>query len=97
MKTPQIRYPEFTDGWKEDKLINVIETIATGKSKADITNGNYAILGSTDVIGYSDTYDYEGNFILTARVGANAGTLYKHSGKVKRWEVIFLLVYLQMD
>ena len=35
------------------------------------------------MIGYDDEYDYEGDFILTARVGANAGSLYRHAGKVK--------------
>ena len=35
------------------------------------------------MIGYDDTYDYEGDFLLTARVGANAGELYRYSGKVK--------------
>ena len=35
------------------------------------------------MIGYDDTFDYEGDFLLTARVGANAGNLYRHSGKVK--------------
>ena len=35
------------------------------------------------MIGYEDAYDYEGDFLLTARVGANAGELYRHSGKVK--------------
>ena len=35
------------------------------------------------MIGYDDSYDYEGDFLLTARVGANAGELYRHSGKVK--------------
>ena len=46
-------------------------------------SGEYEILGSTGVIGYDSSYDYEGDFLLTARVGANAGTLYRHSGKVK--------------
>ena len=46
-------------------------------------SGEYEILGSTGVIGYDTSYDYEGDFLLTARVGANAGTLYRHSGKVK--------------
>ena len=40
-------------------------------------------MGSTGVIGYDDSFDYEGDFLLTARVGANAGTLYRHLGKVK--------------
>ncbi len=46
-------------------------------------SGKYEILGSTSVIGYDNSYDYEGDFLLTARVGANAGELYRHNGKVK--------------
>lgn len=61
-----------------------VDSIDTGKSKYDVLeNGKYEILGSTGTIGYDNSYDYEGDFLLTARVGANAGTLYRHSGKVK--------------
>ena len=41
------------------------------------------ILPSTSISGYDDSYDYDGDFILTARVGANAGSLYRYAGKVK--------------
>jgi len=65
----------------------VAEEIGTGKSAFIIRECSaefqYPILGSTSIIGYSDSFDYEGNFILTARVGANAGTLYRYDGKVK--------------
>lgn len=61
-----------------------VSSIDTGKSKFDAKeSGDYEILGSTGVIGYDDSFDYEGDFLLTARVGANAGTLYRHSGKLK--------------
>ena len=70
--------------WEQRKLIDEVSSIDTGKSKF-ITHesGEYEILGSTSVIGYDNSYDYEGAFLLTARVGANAGELYRHSGKVK--------------
>ena len=63
----------------------VVNSVDTGKSKFDKegSSGDYAILGSTSVIGYDNVYDYDGDFILTARVGANAGSLYRHAGKVK--------------
>ena len=63
----------------------MVDSVDTGKSKFDKegSSGEYPILGSTSVIGYDDEYDYEGDFILTARVGANAGSLYRHAGKVK--------------
>ena len=81
---PEIRFPSFTEDWEQRKLSDEVSSIDTGKSKFDAKeSGDYEILGSTGVIGYDDSFDYEGDFLLTARVGANAGTLYRHSGKVK--------------
>ena len=81
---PEIRFKGFTDAWEQRELSSLTEYIGTGKSQFAIKEfGEYAILGSTNVIGYDDAYDYDGNFILTARVGANAGQLYQYSGKVK--------------
>ncbi len=83
-KTPAIRFKGFTDAWEQRELIDEVASIDTGKSKfTPQESGQYEILGSTSVIGYDDTYDYEGDFLLTARVGANAGELYRYSGKVK--------------
>ena len=83
-KVPEIRFEGFTDNWEQRKLSQVVDSIDTGKSKYDILEqGEYEILGSTGQIGYDNAYDYDGDFLLTARVGANAGTLYRHSGKVK--------------
>ena len=82
--TPEIRFPGVTGACEQRKLIDEVTSIDTGKSKfTPQKSGVYEILGSTSVIGYDDSYDYEGDFLLTARVGANAGELYRHSGKVK--------------
>ena len=84
MNTPNIRFKGFTGDWEQRKLSEETVLIDTGKSKFNKKNsGKYEILGSTSVIGYDDNYDYEGDFLLTARVGANAGELYRHSGQVK--------------
>ncbi|WP_436668189.1 restriction endonuclease subunit S [Latilactobacillus sakei] len=87
-KVPQIRFNGFTDPWEERKLNENVENIGTGRSsfKAGLDYSEqtpYEVLGSTSVISYSDSFDHSGNFVLTARVGANAGNLYKHSGNVK--------------
>ena len=83
-KSPALRFRGYTDDWEQRKLIDEVASIDTGKSKfTPQESGKYEILGSTSVIGYDDTYDYEGDFLLTARVGANAGELYRYSGKVK--------------
>lgn len=83
-KIPAIRFAGFSEAWEQRKLSELTENIDTGKSKfVSKDSGNYEILGSTSVIGFDDSYDYEGDFLLTARVGANAGNLYRHAGKVK--------------
>ena len=81
---PKLRFPGVTGEWELRKLSALTNSIDTGKSRFEVKPvGKYEILGSTSVIGYDESYDYEGDFILTARVGANAGNLYLHSGKVK--------------
>lgn len=95
---PKRRFAGFKDDWEQRKLVDVVKNIGTGNSKFQIqeksNDASYAILGSTSVIGYDNNFDYEGNFVLTARVGANAGTLYQHSGKVK---ISDNTVYIQSD
>ena len=82
---PKLRFKGYEDDWEQRKLSDVVNSVDTGKSKfqKEGSSGKYAILGSTSVIGYDDEYDYEGDFLLTARVGANAGSIYRHAGKVK--------------
>ncbi len=81
---PQIRFKGFSEDWERRKLVDEVSSVDTGKSKfSSRGSGIYEILGSTSIIGYDDSYDYEGDFLLTARVGANAGELYRYSGKVK--------------
>ena len=81
---PQIRFAGFTDPWEQRKLGEVADNIDTGRSVfCSESYGRYPVLGSTSVIGSDSSYDYEGAFLLTARVGANAGNLYRFAGKVK--------------
>lgn len=83
---PVRRFKEFenADAWEQRKLSKLTTEIGTGKSKYKLQdNGRYPILGSTSVIGYDNNFDYTGDFILTARVGANAGNLYRFAGSVK--------------
>lgn len=62
---------------------NITTAIASGKSST-ISNGKlYSIYGSMGEIGKSDDYDYSGERILIARVGANAGSMYRASGNYK--------------
>ena len=96
---PESRFPGFTEDWEQRKLGEVVESVGTGRST--FTNGivqtsetPYAVLGSTSVISYDSMFDHSGDFILTARVGANAGNLYKYFGEVK---ISDNTVYIQAD
>src|SRR5690554_5077552 len=85
---PEIRFEGFKGKWEEKRLVDMVELIGTGKSvftpfPEKSEHKPYAILGSRAVIGYDSEYDYSGSFILTARVGENAGKLYKYTGDVK--------------
>ena len=64
-----------TEGWEVKKLGEICISISSGKSNTNTNNGNYPIYGSTGIIGWKNTFDYEGTKILVARVGANAGTV----------------------
>ena len=83
-KVPSIRFAGFTDPWEQRELGELVDNIDTGRSVfCSESYGRYPVLGSTSVIGSDSSYDYEGAFLLTARVGANAGNLYRFAGKVK--------------
>jgi type I restriction enzyme S subunit len=78
---PKLRFPEFEGEWEKKKLGDVAENISSGKSKTKEICGSYPLYGSTGLIGYSNINDYSGEKILIARVGANAGSLYKVEGE----------------
>ncbi|HOT75931.1 MAG TPA: restriction endonuclease subunit S [Candidatus Wallbacteria bacterium] len=67
--------------WDFDKLGQIAAKIASGKSKIKSESDTYPLYGSTGMIGYSKNFDYEGEKILVARVGANAGTVNRVDGK----------------
>lgn len=77
---PELRFPKFEGEWEKKKLGDLTENISSGKSKDKASSGLYPFYGSTGKIGYSNDFDYSGKKILIARVGANAGSLYKVEG-----------------
>ena len=74
----------FDDNLEIVKLSELTDKISSGKTnlkKSNEENGKYPIYGSRGIIGNMNNYDYDDDFILVARVGANAGSLFKISGK----------------
>ena len=62
-------------------LEDAVYNISSGITKTHKDKGNFNVYGSTGIIGYSDENDYEGQKLLIARVGANAGITNIVSGK----------------
>lgn len=79
---PWLRFPEFreAEGWEDRSLESVCNGIASGKDKND-PDGQYDLYGSTGIIGKTSTASYRGEFLLVARVGANAGLLTRSDGE----------------
>ena len=75
LNVPNLRFPEFQGEWKEYRIEDLTENISSGKCKSHSSNGEYNLYGSTGIIGKTDEACYEGNLVLVARVGANAGFL----------------------
>ena len=79
---PKLRFPEFRGKreWEGKPLGSVCSSISSGKNKNEI-NSVYDLYGSTGVIGKTSSATFSGDFILAARVGANAGLLTRASGQ----------------
>lgn len=67
--------------WQVKRLGDLCNDISSGRNKTRIESGRYPVYGSTGIIGMTDNYQYEGNKILVARVGAHAGLVSMASGK----------------
>jgi len=95
---PEVRFKGFTDDWEQRLLSEIVKNIGTGHSAYNLHKRSekysYPILGSTSIIGYDSKYDYSGKFVLTARVGANAGSLYRYEGKA---QITDNTVYLECE
>ena len=67
--------------WEVKRLGDLCLDIYSGRNKTRIDSGTYPVYGSTGIIGKTNEYQYEGEKILVARVGAHAGQVCLASGK----------------
>lgn len=77
---PKLRFPEFEGDWDMRSLSNLTVYIKSGKS-SKVDNGIFKLFGSTGIIGNTNESIKEGDYLLIARVGANAGQINLVSGK----------------
>ena len=81
MNVPKLRFPEFHDDYEIKELSEITNGISSGGLSKPLENGKYKVYGSVGIIGSSKYYDYDGEKILVARVGANAGIVNKINEK----------------
>lgn len=81
------------EDWDVKEMENFTLSVASGKSNTTNELGDYPIYGSTGIIGYRKQPDYSGDKVLIARVGANAGTVNKVSGKYCVSDNTLMVIY----
>ena len=81
MKKPTLRFKGFAEEWVSKTLNEASTYIKSGKNRERVVSGMYPVYGSTGIIGSCNNFQYEGESILIARVGANAGHLNLVNGK----------------
>lgn len=87
--TGQTRLPGFSGEW-EERAIGKLAEVGRGRviSHVDIsksTGPKYPVFSSqtsnNGIMGFLDTYDFEGEYITWTTDGANAGTVFARSGR----------------
>ena len=82
---------EFPE-WEENTLGEVCEKIASGKAAEKKNDGKYPVYGATSKIGYLDKYDYDGEYVVIARVGS-AGEANLRRGKFNLTDNTLLITH----
>ena len=77
MNVPKIRFSNFSDDYIIKDVSEITSNISSGKISKQLEDGEYNVYGSMGIIGKSNFYDYTGEKVLVARVGANAGSVNK--------------------
>jgi type I restriction enzyme S subunit len=80
-KVPKYRFPKYVNAgeWVKKELSDFCFNISSGKNK-NCEGGKFELYGSTGIIGKTENPSYNGDYILVARVGANAGLLNRVKG-----------------
>ena len=81
---PEIRFPEFSDAWKQRELGDVCKEFKSGKNitaNMIYQSGKYPVFGGNGIRGFSSTFNHDGDFALIGRQGALCGNISWSSGK----------------
>ena len=77
MNVPKLRFSNFSNDYEIKEIADITYNVSSGKISKQLEDGQYNVYGSMGIIGKSNFYDYTGEKVLVARVGANAGSVNK--------------------
>ena len=81
MNVPKLRFLNFNNDYEIKEISDITYNVSSGKISKQLEDGEYNVYGSMGIIGKSNFYDYTGEKVLVARVGANAGSVNKINEK----------------
>ena len=75
-------FEKITSGAKQQiPLSELCESISSGRTTSFNADGIFPLFGSTGVVGKTNIIEFDGDIVLIARVGANAGKVNYFSGQ----------------
>ena len=75
-------FEKITSGAKQQiPLSELCESISSGRTTSSNADGIFPLFGSTGVVGKTNIIEFDGDIVLIARVGANAGKVNYFSGQ----------------
>jgi len=97
-KYPHLRFPEFTDEWKEVKLGEVC-SIRTGKLNANAMekDGQYPFFTCAKEVYRINTFAFSGEALLISGNGANVGYIHYYNGRFNAYQRTYVLEQFNQD
>ena len=80
-----------TGGYPIVKLGDYIEDLKTGKNKNDLIKGDYPFYMSNGISQYANTYQFDGEYVLTGRCGSLNGSQYYVNGKFSASDFTYVI------
>ena len=84
LNVPALRFPEFTDEWRNTTIKEACSEFQSGKNiKAEMitSQGLYPVYGGNGLRGFTESYNHDGDYILIGRQGALCGNIRKVTGR----------------
>ena len=87
------------EGWKTDKLMNIISSIATGKLDANamVPNGQYRFYTCAKDFSYIDSFAFDDEALLISGNGEYVGYIHYYKGKFNAYQRVYVLTGFKIN